>query len=593
MLAPQLKPLLLLLWLACSFPQTCFSDTTKLQPSSWPEVKKAGKGKIVIYWFHSQPFIYRNEKGELSGIEYEFMEGFVKYLNKKYNVDISTEWIETNMFSVAYDTIKLHKREGTFGSSFFSITEGRKKEVDFAPSYLADISVLVSSYNVPVVGSVEEFNAVFSKLTALTIQKTTYEDDIIKLKKSAKLGFDIEYIPSSENIMFKLAASDSMFGFVDLPVYMMHFKNNPSLKVRRQNLFPIIREGYAIILPKGGSWLEPINEYFSDPDFLAHREEVISAYIDPKLYRMVEDLSVNANDPISLLTREKEIQFMDILNKRNQLEEETEIRYQLIVFLAITVLSLAIILVLYRKQRAQQKKIRSQNKHLLELDEEKNTLIKILAHDLRAPINHMQGLAQVLLMTNQVNDDQKEIVSNIDQSAKRLNKMILNILDVDAVEHNRTKVSLEKVLVNDLVKKVVDSFKSEAGQKQISLSYASADSDKIILADPLFLTQVFENLISNALKFSEIGKNVSVSIVENGDNVQIQVKDEGPGITDADLPFLFMKFKKLSARPTSGESSIGLGLSIVKKYVELMHGKVWCESEAGKGATFIVEFSKS
>jgi signal transduction histidine kinase len=281
---------------------------------------------------------------------------------------------------------------------------------------------------------------------------------------------------------------------------------------------------------------------------------------------------------------------MDILNKRNQLEAETEIRYRLITFLSVTVFSLVIILVLYRKQRSQQKKIRLQNDHLLELDEEKNTLVKILAHDLRAPINHMQGLSQVLLLTDQLNDDQKEIVNNIDQSATRLNKMILNILDVDAVEHNRTKLSLENISVCTLLKSIVESFQNEAKQKIITLSLACSDSDKTIHADRLFLTQVFENLISNALKFSPSGTHVDVWVSEMENKIHVRVKDEGPGISAAELPFLFVKFKKLSARPTSGESSIGLGLSIVKKYVELMRGKVWCESELGNGATFIVEF---
>src|SRR5689334_17817857 len=127
MQGPLPKSLLFILWLGCTVPAMGFSDTTKLQPSSWPEVKNKKKGAITIYWFRSQPFIYRNEKGELSGIEYEFMEGFKSYLKEKYQVDISTEWIEMDGFSKAYDTIKNQKTEGTFGSSFFSITSERKK----------------------------------------------------------------------------------------------------------------------------------------------------------------------------------------------------------------------------------------------------------------------------------------------------------------------------------------------------------------------------------------------------------------------------------------------------------------------------------
>ena len=101
-----------------------------------------------------------------------------------------------------------------------------------------------------------------------------------------------------------------------------------------------------------------------------------------------------------------------------------------------------------------------------------------------------------------------------------------------------------------------------------------------------------ENLISNALKFSPSKRNVFIKITDEEEHVRISVKDEGPGIPDNEISDLFKKYHKLSPRPTGGEQSIGLGLSIVKKYVEVMQGKVWCVCENGKGSEFIVEFRK-
>ena len=101
--------------------------------------------------------------------------------------------------------------------------------------------------------------------------------------------------------------------------------------------------------------------------------------------------------------------------------------------------------------------------------------------------------------------------------------------------------------------------------------------------------QVLDNIISNAVKYSPHGKNVFVRIKSDNDAVRVEVQDEGEGISPDDMKKLFGKFARLSARPTGGEHSTGLGLSIVKKMVEAMNGRVWCESELGKGATFIVE----
>ena len=105
-------------------------------------------------------------------------------------------------------------------------------------------------------------------------------------------------------------------------------------------------------------------------------------------------------------------------------------------------------------------------------------------------------------------------------------------------------------------------------------------------------TQVFENLISNAIKFSPPHKAVKVILAKDNGKARAEIIDEGPGLTEEDKKKVFGKFQRLSAKPTGGEHSTGLGLSIVKKYVEAMNGKVWCESEHGKGANFIVEFNR-
>lgn len=108
-------------------------------------------------------------------------------------------------------------------------------------------------------------------------------------------------------------------------------------------------------------------------------------------------------------------------------------------------------------------------------------------------------------------------------------------------------------------------------------------------ADPNVLTQVLENLVSNAVKYSPPDRSIFVRLKQLPGTVRFEVQDEGPGLSAEDQQKLFGKFARLTAKPTGDETSTGLGLSIVKRMVEAMNGEVWCESEAGQGATFIVE----
>ena len=112
----------------------------------------------------------------------------------------------------------------------------------------------------------------------------------------------------------------------------------------------------------------------------------------------------------------------------------------------------------------------------------------------------------------------------------------------------------------------------------------------MVQLDPGVTVQVLENLVSNAVKYSPPGTDIFVRLKSCPQSARVEVQDQGPGLNAEDQTKLFGKFARLSAKPTGGEHSTGLGLSIVKKMVEAMGGKVWCETEPGHGATFIVEF---
>lgn len=236
------------------------------------------------------------------------------------------------------------------------------------------------------------------------------------------------------------------------------------------------------------------------------------------------------------------------------------------------------------KQELEQK-----NKDLENLNKEKNHLIRVVAHDLRNPLT--SGLCVVDLFDDEaelLNEEQKEYLSIIKNSMLRMNNMISQILDIEMIESKAMNVQLEIFDFAHVITELKADFEKLANRKNINLSISLEPS--WVHLDRMYLTQIVENLLSNAIKFSPFYKNVFVKLFIKQDKARLEVRDEGSGIGADDMSKLFGKFQRLSASPTGGEKSTGLGLSIVKKYVESMNGRVWCESELGKGANFIVEF---
>ncbi len=248
---------------------------------------------------------------------------------------------------------------------------------------------------------------------------------------------------------------------------------------------------------------------------------------------------------------------------------------------------------MHRELEKKKDEIVNKNEELLLFNEEKNNLIGIVAHDLKSPLHQIKGLVSIVKITAMATDNEAMNCLNlIENSANRMSNMISKILDIEAIESQQLNLSVKEINVTEHVNTILERFKLEAENKSIQLHYSPAPHLHI-QADASYINQIIENLLSNAIKFSPPAKNIFVTETEMDNSVLIKVKDEGPGLTAEDKKKLFNKYQKLSARPTGNESSTGLGLSIVKKFVEAMQGKIWCESEKGEGATFIVQFKKS
>ena len=243
------------------------------------------------------------------------------------------------------------------------------------------------------------------------------------------------------------------------------------------------------------------------------------------------------------------------------------------------------------KLRSHEAEIIQQNEQLVALNEEKNELINIVSHDLRSPLNQIKGLASIIKMINpKLNEETTNSIDLINDLVDRQLDMITKILDTNAIDTNNSNVQLTVVGINQLINEVVNTLKVIASNKHIEIQLALSNSEPCIEVDKNYLIQTLENVLSNAIKFSPKNTRIKISTDKIDGKVRISVEDEGPGISAKDMKHLFERYTKLSAKPTNNEASSGLGLSIAKKYMETMNGKIWCESNEGKGAKFILEF---
>ncbi len=245
------------------------------------------------------------------------------------------------------------------------------------------------------------------------------------------------------------------------------------------------------------------------------------------------------------------------------------------------------------------KELKKAYHRVLELNEEKNEFLGIAAHDLKNPLTAVSAFAEIIKTDKDLPNEQKEdFLDEIIKASGRMFSIVKNLLDVNVIEQGKLNTKLEGVSIKGVNAELVSQFSEAAAKKNINIVQNYHDDRVLVLADYNLTLQVMQNIISNAIKFSPADKNIFLNTcrIDGSDLIEISIKDEGPGFTEQDKKKLFQKFARLSARPTGGEHSTGLGLSIVKKLVEMMNGSIRLESEPGGGAEFIItlpEFKNS
>jgi signal transduction histidine kinase len=587
---------------------------------SWQAILDKKEGSVEIVWSTLEPFIYKDEAGNLKGIEADFLRDFFSFLEKKYKVRIKIRWRQVNQFSEIEPLIK--NRTGCyFGVAAFSITEDRKRNVDFMPPYMPDISVLISNANVPIFLNQHEFARYSGNLKSFTAKGSTYEIDLKTLKKTINADFPINYVAANSDLVDVIHNTPNSIAYIDFPIYLKYYEKGYHIK--RQFIFKNIRQGYAFILPKKNDWQEPIEAYYRS-HFNIVQSKIISRYIGTDNMALLWDLS--GGQEISTLRKEKDIQDQKSLEQMLEAEKQKNIlTVSIITSLAVFFLLLIVFGILYYRYKIRDKankvltlkneeinqqkaeieaqrdyieqknreisealaQIQRQKEQLEELNNSKDRFFSIIAHDLRSPINSLLGFTNLLsnYADAMTTEEVKKISNDLNKSLQNVLQLIEDLLTWARSQMNKVEFNPEEISINQIIKEDLELSAILFHKKEIHLEM-DIQPDLMAFADPDHFKFVLRNLLTNALKFTKRNGKVSIKAFQDGKFIRVSVKDNGVGMSKEFKEKLFKMDNVKSTTGTDNEKGTGLGLLLCREFIRKNGGDIWVESEEGKGSCF-------
>ena len=218
----------------------------------------------------------------------------------------------------------------------------------------------------------------------------------------------------------------------------------------------------------------------------------------------------------------------------------------------------------------------------------KSEFLANMSHELRTPLNAIIGFSQVLRegLFGEVNAKQEEYLEDILTSGNHLLALINDVLDLSKVEAGQVQLELAPFSISDALERGVSMVREQATRNGVQLTLHANGGLDIVTGDERRIRQVVFNVLSNAVKFTPAGGSVDVTAMRANGEVRVSVADSGPGIADDDLERIFEEFQQTDAGARQHEGT-GLGLALSRRFVEMHGGRIWCDSEVGKGSTFV------
>jgi signal transduction histidine kinase len=238
-------------------------------------------------------------------------------------------------------------------------------------------------------------------------------------------------------------------------------------------------------------------------------------------------------------------------------------------------------------QRVKEKtmELEEANRRLVELDRVKSAFLDTVSHELRSPLTSIRSYSEILLSQRVDEKRRHEFLTIIDEEAKRLGRIIDDLLDLSKIEAGRVKFKIRRVSLERIIEGALEGIRPMAEKKGIRIRVSLQDRLPRPKGDRERLIQVMENLLDNAVKFTHEGGRITVKATKKRDHIQVSIRDTGIGIKEEDLGRIFERFFQIAPKGARPRGT-GLGLSIVKEIITQHHGKVWVESKIGRGTTF-------
>jgi PAS domain S-box-containing protein len=224
-----------------------------------------------------------------------------------------------------------------------------------------------------------------------------------------------------------------------------------------------------------------------------------------------------------------------------------------------------------------------------ELDRLKSNFVSSVTHELRTPLVAMEKSISLLLTENIPESQQREFLSIAQRNLKRLTSLINDLLDLSKLEAGKMEIKRQLCSIESVIDEAISGLKTWAETKSIQINKVIEENLPDVNIDPNRIIQVLTNLIGNAIKFTPPSGKITVEakFIRTNNELEVAVQDTGIGIAKEDLPHIFDKFFQVGERALTDISGTGIGLSIAKEIIQLHKGRIWAESEKGKGARFI------
>lgn len=232
------------------------------------------------------------------------------------------------------------------------------------------------------------------------------------------------------------------------------------------------------------------------------------------------------------------------------------------------------------------RELEEKNERLKRFNELKSTFVANVAHEVRNPLAVVKGAFDILkrMLGGGINDKEKQVIEMGEKTIDRLNRLVTDLLDLSKIETGKMHLNLDEVDMRSLVEEILMPYDIELLKKNMTLEKNISLEDGMVTADRDKLSQVFINLLNNAIKYTPDNGTVALNLTGSASEVRCEISDNGPGIPEDEREKIFDKFERVTAEKQEGT---GLGLSIAKDIVRLHKGNIWVESELGKGSRFI------